>query len=158
MILGRAARVTAAALFVALFAGRLRKPEASVWPQSHALLGTRHAAVLDEIFPGQCHQLPFSGMVDGFPADDLLEKRGAVLPDIVSKAGLRLMRADHQHVGDAGQGIAHLGEEFVFGANRASVLSGGVNVRLDSYGVGVLCIEVQDLGRVVIDMEGSAQG
>jgi len=38
------------------------------------------------------------------------------------------------------------------------VLSGGVNVRLDSYGVGVFGIEVQELGRVVIDMEGSAQG
>ena len=103
LILERAARVVAAALVVALFVGRLRKPEASDWRQSQALLRTRHAVVLDEIFPGQCHQLPFSGMVDGFPAHDLLEKRGAVLPDIVSKAGLRLMRADHQHVGDAGQ-------------------------------------------------------
>ena len=158
LILERAARVVAAALVVALFAGRLRKPEASDWRQSQALLRTRHAVVLDEIFPGQCHQLSFSGMVDGFPAHDLLEKRGAVLPDIVSKAGLRLMRADHQHVGDAGQGVAYLGEEFVFGANCASVLSGGVNVRLDSYGVGVFGIEVQELGRVVIDMEGSAQG
>ena len=80
------------------------------------------------------------------------------MPDVVPKAGLRLMRADHQHVGDAGQRVAHLGEEFVFGANCASVLSGGVNVRRDSYGVDVLGIEMQDLGRVVIDMEGSAKG
>ena len=79
------------------------------------------------------------------------------MPDVVPKAGLRLIRADHEHFGDAGQRVAHLGEEFLLRSNRAGVLTGGVDVRLGFHGVGDFGIELQGLGLVVFDVERSVQ-
>lgn len=114
--------------------------------------------MLDEVLASHCRQLRFGWMVDGCPADDLLEKRGSVLCNVVSEISLRRVRSEHEHVGESRQRVTHFAEEFVFGTDRASVLSGGMHVRFDSLDRCVLGVELKDLRFVVIDVEGRAEG
>ena len=119
--------------------------------RSQTRLGTRHPVVLDEIFASKRQKLALGWMVDDLPTDDLLGEGYSMLADIVPKVGLSGVRADHQDIGDAGQRVANVGEEFVFGSNLAAVLASDVFMRLDALDLHVPGVELQDLGFVMID-------
>ena len=108
--------------------------------------------MLDEIFAGERRELTLRRMVDGLPADELLGERYPVLVDVVPKVGSSGVRADHQHVGDSGQRVAHLSEEFMFGPDLAAMLAGEVLMGLDVLGLRVFGVEPQHLGFVMVDM------
>ena len=122
---------------------------ATTWSQPR--LGTRHPVVLDEIFASKRQELAVGWMVDYLPTDDLLGDDHSMLVDIVPKVSLSGVGADHQDIGDAGQRVANVGEEFVFGSNLAAVLASDVFMRLDALDLHVLGVELQHLGFVVID-------
>ena len=85
-------------------------------------------------------ELALTGMADGPPAANLLGERYPVLVDIVPEVGLSGVRADHQNIGDSGQRVAHVGEEFVFGSNLATMLAGEVLMRLDALRLHVFSV------------------
>ena len=76
------------------------------------------------------HELAVCWVVHRLPPDNPGTKCGAVLLDIVSKIGLRRMRAGHKHFGDARERVADLAEEFMLSAHAAIMLACVVSVIL----------------------------
>jgi len=90
-------------------------------------------------------------MIGGLPADDAAAHFGPVLLDIVTKGGLGGMAANHQHFGNAREGVANLTEELMLSANPAAVLSRVMSVVSNLFSPRLLVIELLNKRVVMVD-------
>src|SRR6185436_18718515 len=99
-------------------------PRADMRPQRIVSGLTGHPGPVERMKIGarERHELAVCWVVHRLPPDNPGTKCGAVLLDIVSKIGLRRMRAGHKHFGDARERVADLAEEFMLSAHAAIML------------------------------------
>ena len=96
-------------------------------------------------------ELVVADAIERFIADQALRRFGPVLVGVALEVGHAGLRAAHQHLVDARHGVAHIGEEFVFAADRTAMLAGVAAVGLDAVDLHGVGVELQHLGVLLID-------